>query len=500
MFVYQCLVCNCRFLSHPDQLLVATPQGPQWQLFCPNCPNCINNGWGYGKVQCLGMYTLAPMNVVLGQPIYDTRPSPPMPTLLPKSNPPANNPTVPSPTTVVVAQPKPPTNAMQVRAVEWSTELSEELTHYIMTFLDERSLALVAKVCKKYRALATPLLLRFVPPMVAHGSALAPLKGFVQNELRGVKTLSLAVDKFSPDNSKDSIISCLLELNVDMNLMLGTPNEQTLRLLRRGLQKFRALPASDQLHKMHNKFWVLDRNAVITGSPNVSFSGLEGGNLETFIIIRSPRVASLFSDYLKLLQSRDPFQGPEHESLKKALLQYNSEEHQLKLAMAPVINITDFVLENLRDAVKITIRQFLISPKNRNVSGKDILTLLCGMAEKGVDIEIYLDESQYESQNFVKTAVTQLLKSGCKVFVQKPVVVINPDAEGLMHDKLILATLHNGVQRTLLGSAGFTIDVIANNNAENFICTDVPGIYQTCLRHHEESLRASPAKRYVLKK
>lgn len=495
MFLYQCLACGFRFISSPNRQLVYTQQGPQWQLFCPPCPNCMSYGMGYGNVQCLGEYTLAPMNVVHGQPVYDMHSSQATAKPLPKSN--ASSSSSPQSTALTVAKPvKAP-----ARTVYWNQELSTELTKYIMDFFakDEQTLALLTMVCKRYRTLATPLLMKFVPPLVAHGSAVEPLKRFVQNELRGVKTLSLAVDKFSADKSKDSIISSLIESGMDVNLMLGTPNNQTLKLLRDGLDNFHALPASDRLHKMHNKFWVLDRKAVITGSPNVSFSGLEGGNFETCIIIRSRRVARLFTDYLALLQSGNPFEGAQHNTLKNALLQYNSEEHQLKLAMAPVINITDFVLENLQDAVKITIRQFLISPKNRAASGKDILTLLCGMAKQGVDIEIYLDESQYESQRFVQTAVTTLLKSGCKVFVQKPVVVINANAEGLMHDKLILATLHNGVQRTLLGSAGFTIDVIANQNAENFICTDVAEIHAACLRHHEASLKTSPAKQYVLR-
>lgn len=496
MFIYECAACGFRFSGFPTQQLVQTQWGLQPQFFCPPCPNCMAYGMGYGMVKCIGEYVPAPVSVVQGHAVYDPHASKPSAKPLPKSSESSSSATTSVPSTALT-QPKPPVKA--VTAIDWSAALSTELTKYIMGFLDDQSLALVAKVCHRYRALATPLLLKFVPPMVAHGSAVAPLKRFVQNELQGIKTLSLAVDKFSADKSKDSIISSLIKSKVNVNLMLGTRNDQTLELLRRGLENFEALPASDRLHKMHNKFWVLDRKAVITGSPNVSFSGLEGGNFETCIIIRSARVASLFTEYLKLLQTGNPFEGAQHNSLKNALLQYNSEEHQLKLAMAPVINITDFVLENLQDAVKITIRQFLISPKNRAASGKDILTLLCGMAAKGVDIEIYLDESQYESQRFVQTAVTTLLKSGCKVYVQKPVLVVNANAEGLMHDKLILATLHNGVQRTLLGSAGFTIDVIANSNAENFICTDVPSIHAACLRHHEESLKASPAKQYVLR-
>lgn len=72
--------------------------------------------------------------------------------------------------------------------------------------------------------------------------------------------------------------------------------------------------------------------------------------------------------------------------------------------------------------------------------------------------------------------------------------------EGIQHDKLILATLHNGVCRTLIGSAGFTRDVIANNNWENFICTDVANVHSSLMAHHLRTLDPKYAKTYVIKR
>jgi hypothetical protein len=36
----------------------------------------------------------------------------------------------------------------------------------------------------------------------------------------------------------------------------------------------------------------------------------------------------------------------------------------------------------------------------------------------------------------------------------------------------------------MIGSAGFTIDVIANKNAENFLSVDSDSVYDSLLAHH----------------
>jgi hypothetical protein len=61
--------------------------------------------------------------------------------------------------------------------------------------------------------------------------------------------------------------------------------------------------------------------------------------------------------------------------------------------MAPVVQITDFVAEQLAGATRIVVRQVLICParqKHRNTVS-DLLSILCGMARKRVEIEVYLD-------------------------------------------------------------------------------------------------------------
>lgn len=65
------------------------------------------------------------------------------------------------------------------------------------------------------------------------------------------------------------------------------------------------------------------------------------------------------------------------------------------------------------------------------------------------------------------------MQSGGKVYLQTSVTVIDGQ-ERLQHDELILATPYNGVKLTPLGSAGTSVRVIANIDAENFPCLDLP--------------------------
>lgn len=129
------------------------------------------------------------------------------------------------------------------------------------------------------------------------------------------------------------------------------------------------------------------------------------------------------------------------------------------------------------------------------------------VATRGVDIEIYLDEEAYDKQSHVREAVGYLLAAGVKVFTQKPVYVVDAGGERIQHDKLILATIRTGrmvtpVHRTLIGTAGLTKDVIINNNAESFIATDIPSIYEAIQAHHLQTLdpKVADTTQIVLKK
>jgi len=370
--------------------------------------------------------------------------------------------------------------------------LSDELTTYIFNMLDENALGLLSMVCKRYKTLAKPLLSQFLEGASGFGSGTVVLKSKIQDYLKGAKTLDMAVDQFPmPKKEKDSILGYILANDIRLNLSLGTDSPALRKRLERAHQSADLISS---FHKMHNKIWVIDKEGVIVGSPNVSFSGLEGGNIESCIYIKSKKLGALYGKYLQLLKERAPSTSLAWKEVQSALTVYNSQSKRVKAAFAPVVDIPDFIVHQLADATKIIIRQFLISPKKDETDpGTDILTVLCDMAESGVEIEIYIDEEAYLRMGFVKSAARKLTAAGCKVYTQKPVTVVSTGGEKIQHDKLILAELHNGVCRTLIGSAGFTTDVIANNNAENFLSVDIQSVYDDLMKHHQKTLKSSYA-------
>lgn len=358
----------------------------------------------------------------------------------------------------------------------------------VFEHLDERSLAFAGFVCRRWNRIAAGILAQFSPHLMAHGSTAGPLKIALLNYLTGAKQLQLAVDQFPHPRRgyPESVLEYIVTNNIEVDLSLGTRDDRTLETLRRARAKVGVIGS---FKKMHNKIWVIDEEGVILGSPNVSFSALEGGNIESFIHISSPRVGALIGKYLSLLKRWD--NAELQAELRDEIVAYNAEPHDLRLAVAPIFNITDFVIKELTGATRIIIRQFLISPKQQGETGPDIISVLCAMARKKVAIEIYLDEAAYTSKKtgyFVQRAAATLTRAGCKVYTQKPVLVVNVGAEKIQHDKLILAEFHRGVQRTLIGSAGFTRDVICNNNAENFIATDSKAIFASMMTHHNATL------------
>lgn len=389
----------------------------------------------------------------------------------------------------------------------------------IFEMCDERTLGLLALVCTRFRDVAVPLLQRWVPPMRAFGSTTHRLKNVLiapdEGILTGAHALQVAVDQFTHPgyrSYKGSILEYIIENNISINLNLGTASPEVAAALKKAAKTIGEAPSNtvsvsdpSAFHKMHNKVWVIDKEGVIVGSPNISYAGMEGGNFESFIYIRSPRVGAMFGKYLRYL--KEPNNDALWNEVGYAVTEYNREQHGLRLAMAPLIKITDFLVTELAGATKIVIRQFLISSWRPGRKEVNVLQTLCNMAKKGVDIEIYLDEEAYATQHHVREAVGYLLEAGVKVFTQKPVYVVNAGSERIQHDKLILATIRTGrmvtpVHRTLIGTAGLTRDVILNNNAESFIATDILSIYQASQAHHLQTLDPKVAKttQIVLKK
>jgi hypothetical protein len=492
MYVYQCGSCRYCWLDYREPVqsgqFGVDPFGrpvPLW--YFPPCPRCFNS-----VVSFHGQYhpqpptmpalatpmTTPPLLTNSASPsVQDKGLKPDAKVFVPQSA------QKPSTQQLTVAQPK----TAPVKLSDPFEVLPAEVLELVHRQLDRKALKFVCLVSKRWRTFGVEFLRLFVPRLHAHGSAVSTIQPIILRELESTKNLLLAIDKVPYSSYHEgSILEYILNKGIQVELLLGTRDDRTLKLLNRARRN--AARAIQDLHqhqifsKMHNKIWVLDEDGVITGSPNISWTAMNS-NVESMIVIRNKDAAGLFTRYIKLLKSGTPTSGPEFQSLQQALVQYNREDRGLKLAMAPLINITDFVIEQLQGATKIVIRQFLISPTEPG-SGPDVLEVLCNMARAKVDIEVYLDENQYNTQGFVVLAVNALVGSGCKVYLQSLVKVVDANNENCVHDKLILAEVHGGIRQTLIGSAGFTTEVIANRNAENFICTDSKKVYEDLMNHH----------------
>lgn len=416
--------------------------------------------------------------------------------------------------------------------------LLSDILVQLFELFDERSVGLLARVCRRWHQAATIVLRRYVADARGFGSGSGlTMKSQILGLLANTRNLSLAVDKFMPISPGDggSILAYIVKHQIKLTLKLGTPNpklqEQLLKasqdptfiykyaeireLRRRGNEpalldyesedvtqfgglKLKLPGGHIQTGLMHNKFWILDNDGIVTGSPNVSFSAMEGGNFESCIYIRSAKLAPLYQKYFQLLSIPYSGDSKEWQAFEKQVDLYNTNSTRVKAAFAPTINISDFVIEHLKGATKITVRQFLMSTADRD-DNYSIVPFLCWMAEQGAEVEVFLDEAAYYKYAFVQKAASWLMQSGGKVYVQTPVKVVGAQ-EGLQHDKLILATFHNGVKRTLLGSAGATVSVIANINAENFLCLDLPRVYDELMEHHQNTRKGTTTKVLVPKR
>ncbi|HEY7213179.1 MAG TPA: phospholipase D-like domain-containing protein, partial [Thermoanaerobaculia bacterium] len=330
---------------------------------------------------------------------------------------------------------------------------SDEVLKLLFTYLDETTLGLMELLCSRYKRLAKSVLAELVPAMWAYGSGTSG-KGGIWGQLRkhidnATRSIVLAVDKFPCAKTfNGSILAYILAKKIPLDISLGTPDVNTLQILNNAQKN--SARAITTFTKMHNKIWVIDGEGVILGSPNVSYSGLICGNLESCIVIKSRRLGHLVGNYLELLKKPNPWKDEKWTEVENELALYN-QSSKLKMALAPITDISDFVVENLQDATKIILRQFLVSDR-----AKYLLSALCNMAKKGAEIEVYIDAGAYKGFDFVQKAVTQLIEAGVAVYTQTPVLVVDTSQERIQHDKLILAELRSGVCRTLIGSAGFT--------------------------------------------
>ena len=246
---------------------------------------------------------------------------------------------------------------------------------------------------------------------------------------------------------------------------------------------YRSIPSLPNGEKMHNKFIVVDQGIIITGSPNLTYAAYNY-NIESFVAIYSEEVAELYISYFHYLKDQR-----QEGNLKSRIEIYNSkEESSLKICLAPLLDICQFVIERLNEAQIININMFLIS--GAEIAGGDIIEHLCRASQAGANVTIKVDDNQYErQQNFMEPAAKRLTKKGIFVrTVLKDSELIKTKTKKIkstpqFHDKLILIEYLNGKKRVIIGSAGFTTNVQKNLNFENMVSIDSNDVYDLFLRH-----------------
>lgn len=239
--------------------------------------------------------------------------------------------------------------------------------------------------------------------------------------------------------------------------------------------------------KMHNKFLV-GSSTVLTGSPNYTESGLTR-NIEVIIkIANNPLIAGFFREYFRVIRDS----RRETRSLTNALTHFNGiQNNPVQLALAPLIDIGQFITAQLVGRDTVIVRMFLVSLKGgqRAMAGGIVESLAALADSRQAQVTVVIDQSQYDNQGFVQAAVEYLIRNGVTVYTQQS---RNKD---IMHEKLILAatstregTLAN--KRVLTGSSGLTTSVMGNRNYENFISIDDDALFDYFTGHHEQSLRS----------
>ena len=133
---------------------------------------------------------------------------------------------------------------------------------------------------------------------------------------------------------------------------------------------------------MHNKFIIIDRKTVFTGSMNISPTGLSDYNANTIIIINSPEIAELYSEEFEQMLC-----GRFHEYKKPVTSDRNFELNDSKVSIyfSPYDMTSKYILPLIYSAEEyIYVPTFILSHKK-------ITKALIDAQKRGVDVKIIMD-------------------------------------------------------------------------------------------------------------
>jgi phosphatidylserine/phosphatidylglycerophosphate/cardiolipin synthase-like enzyme len=203
---------------------------------------------------------------------------------------------------------------------------------------------------------------------------------------------------------------------------------------------------------MHNKFIVIDRQILWTGSLNLTGSGLNNDNNNAVRIV-SQDAAQIYSDEFEKMYVKDQF-GPDrpHSPAAKPILM---DGHTLQIYFSPDQSVSPRLVEAIRAAkqsVEFMAYSFTSDP---------IAAAIIAQAKTQVVVRGIVDESQVSSNT--NGQYSRLRKAGVNVFLD--------GNTGLMHHKVIILD-HETV---IFGSYNFTASAEKTND-ENLVIFHDPDI------------------------
>lgn len=378
-----------------------------------------------------------------------------------------------------------PSRELQVAKIETPPQkpafdlalVPNDILLHVLMYLDEAELAKLRQVAKRFKRLAQMAISRFiVRHTTGFSSVIGSLEEYMKAEIGNSQDLLLSVDQITDDGFMMSILGEDIDSQINMGRQSRSRWENSTDLNVR--------VTTPKVGKMHNKFWVLDNSVVITGSPNLTYSAFNF-NIESIVRLESKYVAACFRLYFEIMRSpsRSQKKLDKEEQLIGMLNALNCSNSSFRLALSPYTDIQDFVVDTCQGATEIVIRMFLVSYFD---GGGDIVEELGKLAKGGTKITLFVDANQYhetcdESGYYVQTAVQKLKRYGIKVYTQAR-------TNGkIMHDKLILIKFgdeRGHSYRTLIGSAGFSQNVMNNNNFENMVSIDGFFLYNFFMTQH----------------
>jgi len=170
---------------------------------------------------------------------------------------------------------------------------------------------------------------------------------------------------------------------------------------------------------MHNKFFIIDKKVVITGSANISTTDVSGYNTNDIIIIKSPEIANIYEQEFEQMYSnkfhnkKSKIKNKENILLGNSIISvyFSPQDNTIPNAIIPLIN----------DAKSyIYIPMFVIT--HRKIS-----QALADAAARNVDVKIILDATNASNKY---TTHEQLRKAG--------VAVKTENFAGKVHSKSII--------------------------------------------------------------